>query len=786
MWSNYFLTTYRTFIRNKFFVGVNLLSIAIAFALCTIAYFNIQFNQAFNTYFEDAESIVKVNTIKNTQEGTRIQSNSPIAIKEYLDADFPDLISSRYKAQSEVIKIEDNSFRELVAYADEAFFELFSFELQNDNLPRFRNQREVFISSDLALRYFGSTQIEDGVIKIQLENGDFKSFSVGGILKDVPKNTSFLFDLIIPFSNYEDQYQIDLRDWKHWTNATFISSKQYSPDLITEALNKYLGVQKTQSKSEEIVAYEVDNILNWPAYENSSLNSSFMGHLHPASVVGTVSAAIGVLILAIFNFINTSLAIARKRIKEIGMRKVFGGQKSDIRFQFLAESLLQLLFAMVLSGLISMLLIDPYNSMFEFEIVEFERVSFLPFLMFMTGVWLITGVLSGLYPAFYISKYESLKIIKGNLKLGNRSMFTRILLTFQLVVCVYNVFSMIVFNQNAAYQETLDRGYYADQSINIPIKSANQYQVLEAELQNVKGISGISGTMNTIGFSAPVEVINYKQHNYDVAALKVGLNYLENLGVRLNKGRLFQKGDLESENSIVINSLLAKTLEKDVLNEWIFLDGKRYQVIGIVDDFNLKPIMLDNKIQPTVLLPVGEEAYQVAHLAIEDDVLATEAQIKTIWSKLFPDQLYTGFLQEDVMKAIRETNNIMISISGVVAFLTLFISAIGLYSMVYLNIQSRMKEFGVRKVLGANVNQIMLMINRPVIIMLAIALILGLINGRIVIGIVLDIVYAYHRGIDPLNFVWPILVVTALISLSIGFKVYESARTNPVDQLRME
>ena len=786
MWSNYFLTTYRTFLRNKFFVGFNLLSIAIAFSLCTIAYFNVQFNRDFNTYFEDSHSILKVNTIKKTQEGKKLQGNSPIALKEYLDADFPNLKSARFQGMSEIVKVEDSKFKESVAYVDDDFFELFSFKLLTKGEPRFKNQREAFISRDLAMRYFGTCQIESGEIKLQQPDGSFRTFSVVGILEDTPKNTSFVFDLIIPFNNFKDQYAIDLKDWSHWTSGTFISAKEVSAEVIGQSINKYLDIQKSQRISEEIDGYQVDDILNWSSYENSMLNSSFMGHLHPASVVGTVSAAIGVLLLAIFNFVNTSLAIARKRIKEIGMRKVFGGNKRDIRLQFLMESLIQILFAFVLSGLFTIFLTDVYNAMFEFEIVEFERVNFLPFLLFLISVWLLTGFLSGLYPAFYISRFESLKIIKGNLKLGNKSLFSRVLITFQLMVCVYNVFSLIVFSENAAYQEQLDRGYWANKSINIPIESQNQYEILEAELQNMTGISGISGTGNAIGFGAPSEVLTHKQIDYDVAALRVGINYLENLGVRLIKGRLFNKNDVESQKGVIINALMAKTLNLDALNKWIFLGKQRYQIIGVVDDFNLKPIMLDNKIEPTVILPVEANAYQFTHVAISDDVLETETKIKSAWSKLFPEKLYTGFLQEDVMKAVRETNTIMISISGVVAVLTLLISAIGLYSMVYLNIQSRMKEFGVRKVLGAKVNQIMFMINRPVLIMLAIALILGLINGRIVIGMVLDIVYAYHKDIELMNFIWPSIVVCTLICLSIGLKVYQSARTNPVDQLRAE
>ena len=786
MWSNYMLTTYRTFLRNKFFVGINLLSISIAFSLCTIAYFNIQFNSDFNTYFEKADTILKVNTLKNTQEGLKIQSNSPIALKTYLDADYPEIVSSRFHALREVIRIEDRKFRESVAYVDDTFFQLFSFVTINGIKPAFVNEREVYISEALAYRYFGSLKIGQEMIQLQLPDKSYATFMIKGVIKDAPENTSFKFDLITPFTNYENIHNMDLGDWSKWVNGTFLSSPTMTEEAMTQSVNKYLELQEEASQVSNIEGYEIDSILEWPAYESSSLNSSFMGYLHPASVMGTVSSAVAVLLLAIFNFVNTSLAIARKRMKEIGMRKVLGGKKRDIRIQFLLESLLQILIALVASGLITMLLTDAYNAMFEFEIVEFERVNLIPFMLLFMFVWLVTGVLAGLYPAFYISKFQSLKIIKGRLKLGNKNVFTRTLLTLQLAVCIYNVFSLIVFSQNAMYQETLDRGYKPDQSINIPINSKEQFQTLKSEIGSSSLVDRVSGTVNAIGFSAPDHTLTYQQREYDVVALEVGEDYLQALGIRLSSGRFFDKSDIDQGKSAIINSLLSKSLGENVLNRWVYLENERYQIVGIVDDFNLRPIMLDNKIKPTIITSAKEESYQYVHVSASNDVIACEEYVKLKWAELFPEELYSGFMQEEVMKNVRQTNKITISINSFVAVLTLLITSLGLYAMVCLNIQSRIKELGIRKVLGATVSQIMHSINKPVYLMLMIAIIAGLILGQVVISHILDIIYAYHREIQLVNFVWPIFIVTLLLVLSIGLKVYQSARTNPVEQLRTE
>ena len=196
--------------------------------------------------------------------------------------------------------------------------------------------------------------------------------------------------------------------------------------------------------------------------------------------------------------------------------------------------------------------------------------------------------------------------------------------------------------------------------------------------------------------------------------------------------------------------------------------------------------MLDNKIRPTVIFYAPETEYKYANVVVEGEPLDIDKKLQATWASLYPDELYLGFLQEQVMDDVRQTNQITISINGVVAIITLLISALGLYALVYLNIQSRIKEFGVRKVLGASIGHILYLLNRQVIIMLAFAGILGLVAGRMVISQILDIVYAYHKDIDVNNYIWPLLITFGIAFASIGWRVFQSARQNPVEQLRTE
>lgn len=784
MWSNYILTSLRTLQRNKFFVGVNLLSVAVAFSLCTIAYFNIQFNRDFNRFFPDAASVYKVNAQKVTAEGNRLMGTTPLPLASAIREDNPGFLTAAYQRENQLVKLEDQLFRESVAFVDPGFFEIFRLPLLSGGSAGFGNEDQVFLSEAVAYKLFGEESVIGKLVQLVNSKGEKTPFTVAGVLRDLPENTSFLHGIIAPMDYYLDQNQLATNDWSTWVNATFIKTEQVGN--IDELLNRYLDPQNEVNEGLQVAAYQSANLLEWPAFENSMLNSSFMGYLHPASVLGTVSSAITVLLLACFNFINTNIAISRNRLREIGMRKVLGSKKRDLKLQFLIENAVQMFFALALSGLVTLLLIDPYNAMFNFEIVEFQRIDLLPFLVFALGTWLLTSLLAGMYPAFYISRFKPVEIFRNKIRFSSKNLFTKGLLTFQFVVCVYNIFSLILFTQNAHYQEQLDRGYEVSSSINIPLSQPDQFASLKPALEQIPEVVSVTGTQNPIGFSLANETVGFLGTDHDVATLRVGENYLESLNVRLQQGRWFEPDQPGNSDHVIINQMLKEALGNEPLDQWLTLNGKRYTIIGIVDDFNLKPIMLDNKIEPTAIFFSPEDSYRYANVVVNGDVLQADKRLAETWSVLYPDELYLGFFQEDVMEAVRQTNNIMLSINGVVAVITLLISALGLYTLVYLNIQSRIKEFGVRKVLGASVAHILYLLNRQVVIMMLIASIIGLIASRLVISQIMDIVYAYHKEIEINNYVWPVLVVTSIAFASIGYRVYRSARQNPVEQLRME
>ncbi|MBV6646439.1 MAG: FtsX-like permease family protein, partial [Cyclobacteriaceae bacterium] len=718
--------------------------------------------------------------------GKATLARTPAALQPGIQKNFPGIQAARFTKSSLAIKKEAQLIPELMAFIDPEFLEIFSYPSLLYENAAFQARDEVILTTELARRLFGKENPIGEFITILFPDQTEKTFFVGDVLRPFPENTSFHFSMLLHIDYYLDSQSID-SPWSEWIDGTFVKlSVNDEPGDVSGWLQKFVAIQNAKNPSIEIDQYRLNPISNWPAEESSQQGSRFMGHLHPASVAGTVGSSIAVLLLAIFNFINTSISLSAKRLKEIGVRKILGGDRSMIIRQFMIENFLLIASSLLLSLLISHFLIPAYNAMFEFQLVNTQFVGLIPLCLLGIGLLVITGLIAGTYPAFYISRFEALQIIKNRVKFSSKNYLIKSLILIQFVFCFYNVFALLIFIENSQYQEALDRGYELGETINIPLQTAGQYDVLRDELLRNPSIRKVTPTQDLVGYH--VQDINLEYHNeqLQVAGLFVGHGYLKSLQTELIKGSYFpaESGD---QRYILINELLEKTLGRDLLYDQLIIDGIQYSVIGVVRDFNLRNIMLSNKIRPAVFMKSSHDNWRYAVVQKSTGNLSElDYQLEHTWYSLFPDQLYRGFYQEDIMRSMRKTNTIMIYINTFIAVVSLLISALGLYTLVALTAQRRIKEFGIRKVMGASPGQILLLLNRDIILILSFAAVIGLYVGHLIISQLLDIIYAYHQDIRLAHFLWPLTVIVAIVGISIGLKVINTAKVDPVQQLRME
>ncbi len=777
---NYLKTSLRAIKLHPFYAFANILGLALAISICTIGYFNYRFNATFNEYFEGAKNLYKIHgeRIGESTIGSTFLALAPALKASGIEA-------MRYHGGSLSLRDGDRLFSSYIGFSEKEFLNHFSFHnLEGDKITP-PNVNEIVISQELALKLFNESYPVGELVKIVFPNKKEQSFAISDVYQKPPTNTSFFQSAFLSFEVYLDIFEISNDDWTRDIDGTFVYAKEDELDRISSQIASYLPIRNISNPQLNISQYRLDNIMEWPAFENYLYKGEFNHHLHPSSVIGIAGSALSILLLACFNFINTSIALSGKRLKEIAVRKIMGGTRKSTVSQFLIENSFMISIAVILSFGISYFLVPSYNAMFEKELIQLEKVPIATLVKFALALILIVTILSAAYPSLYISRFSPLLIFRKKVILSGKNRLMSFLLTFQFALCFYNIFSIFINIDNAHYQENLDRGYDVEPIVNVFLNRPEQFQVLANYLQKVQGVEGVAGTTNMIGFSKEQEFLHFEGVDHSVSVIRVGEHYPELMGLRLNKGSFF--GSLEQgENKVIINQMLERQFGKDLLNTQINIEGNKYKVIGVVEDFNLRNIMLDNKIMPTVIKYAPESQQYVSAVRVIGSPEKVNRDIEKAWYQAFPQELYRSLLQKEVMSSARETNQLFIKINAFLAIITILISILGLFTLISLKVQKRSKEFGIRKVLGASRGVIVHLLGKDLYWMIGIAGVVGLTASTIIINNVFDVVYAYHVSTNMGHFIKATVIVLLIICCTIGYKVYQTGRMNPTEQLRFE
>ena len=777
---NYLKTSIRAIKLNPFYVFANILGLALAISICTVGYFNYRFNATFNEFYSEAESVYKVNGFRI---GESTLGTSSIALASSLRSS--DIEAFRYTAKSIPIREHNHLFSSRIAFADKSFFRRIPLTSLNGTSIQSPGTNEIAISEKLALKLFNESYPVGRLVKMVFPGQKEASFVVKDVYEIPPTNVSFIHEAITSFENYTSNYSVDEQDWTNTVDGTFVFANKSQLNQVQLELDQLKETRNSHNSHLLIDEYQIANLLEWPAFESQLLHGRFNQHLHSSSVYGISATAISILLLACFNFINTSIALSGKRLKEIAVRKVMGGNRKSTIVQFMIENTFMITIAVIVSVGISSFLIPTYNAMFERELIQMDRIPVSTLIQFAVVLVLIVTLLSAAYPSFYVSRFSSLKIFRDKVTLSSKNRLMLVLLTFQFAMCFYNIFGVFLNVDNAYYQNELDRGYLIDQVVNIPLDRPEQYQVLADHLNQDPKIEAVAGSFHLIGFSLESQYVDQEGNDVPVTVLRVGTNYSELMDLRLTKGSFHAElGD--NSDKVVINSLMERHFGKDMLNETVTLGENKYTVIGVVDDFNVRNIMMDNKIPPTIIRYVPEENYHYAVARVSGKQNLVNSKVEELWYETFPQELYKGFPQEDVMQNSKGTNGIFVKINLSMAIISVLISIIGLYTLVSLNVQKRSKEFGVRKVLGATRKTIIHLLGKDLYWILGIAAIVGLSSSSFILTTVFDIIYAYHVSPEVGHFIKASIVVLLIVVLTIGYKVYQTSKINPAQQLRTE
>lgn len=778
--------------KNKLFTFINVFGLGVALSCCIVAYLNWEYNIKFDTNHLNAEEIYRVNFIRITNGQPIKNGDCPMPLGATIKGSISQVDEvMRYYPVNGNFKVGDDLFRTWVSAVDPNFFDIFTFNFISGNKAELSDKSRIFISSRIAKRHFKDVEDPVGEI-ITYINGDLRlEFIVGGVFERQPRNSSFFSDAYVHYDNVFDVTGWDRNDWSQF-NSTFVTVKNPA-DLpeIEKQLQQYVEIQNRAKEDYKVHEYYLDAFVGMAirAERDDMWNHWFNQSLPVAAAVAPGIMAILILLIACFNFTNTSIAIANRRIKEIGIRKVMGSSRKQLIAQFLGENILLTFFALLVGLLISFFLVPAYSAMWPFLDIELNLIENYELLAFLFILLLATGIVAGSYPAFYVSAFQPSSILRGTLKFGGTNNFTRILLTMQYAISLIAIISGFVFAQNAEYQRKFDMGFNMQSVVFAYVTNESGFDTFRNELEGYSKIKDIAGSRHCATSSWYTDPIKFESSEMDVSILDIGDNYLNTIDATLIDGRDFIKDSQNDvEQSVIINETLVNAFnwEEPVGKRIVLRDTVELFVVGVVKDIYIDGELWD-PIEPMLMRYVRPEGYRFLSVKTDlNDIREVHDFMEEKWKEVFPDELSTVQYMDATRADSAEVNNNIKIIFVFLGIVATILSAIGLFSLVSLNVIKKMKEIGVRKVLGASLLNIVNNISKEFVIIFIISSILGSAAAYYLADALMASIWTYYVPIGILAFLISIIVLLLISSLTIGGKVLRAASMNPAYTLRDE
>ncbi|UCE36358.1 MAG: ABC transporter permease [Thermoplasmata archaeon] len=786
MFYNYLKITLRNIKKHKGYSFINIIGLSVGMACCILILLWVQDELSYDKFHEHADEIYRVITHQQSAEGIQSAALSPPPLADYLVSGFPEIVNAtRLRIHNNwMMKTGNKKFMEDgIAFLEPSFFEIFSFPfIQGDPKTALSNPGSLIITQSMAEKYFGK---EDPVGKTMNADNNL-DFVITGVIRDIPDNSHISFRFAVSFTLLPELF-----NWKmdRWTDVMYQTYIQLQKGTSFEQVNsKIAGILKEKTNNQKF-KLELQPLKAIHLHSSSlQWESVAQGDIKQVRLFSIL--AFLVLIMACINFISLTTARGANRAKEVGMRKVTGAARMDIIKQFLGESILFTSFGFIVAiGLVDLLL-PAFNGLSGKHITmsTFFNLSFLPI---MIGIVMITGFLSGSYPALFLSSFQPAKVLKGKLKMGGKSSnFRKILVTVQFTVSVFLITSTLVVFSQLQYVRNKKLGYDKEHIIYLPVRGdipAN-YEPAKNELLKHNDILNV-----TVGSSLPTLPGHYWSGldwpGKDPASkpamwfYSVDFDFIKTFDIKMASGRDYSK-DLSTDSSnYIINEAAAKYMGLfEPVGKWFARGEKRGTIIGVVKDFHFETIK--RTVEPLVLHV--SPFYQYIFVKVRPDNLSGVIHhIEDVWERFNPEFPMEYHFLDEAFDSIYRTEYRMGNLFRYFTALAIFISSLGLLGLASFMTQERTKEIGIRKVLGASQSNIFMLLSKDFMFYMAISNIIGWAIAYISMSKWLQN-WAYHTQFHVLFFILAALISFIIVLMSVSYQAIKAALANPVDSLHYE
>ena len=789
MFKNYLKIAFRHITRNKTYVLVNVTGLGLALSCCIVAFVNYNTALTADTFHNNHESIyrVLVQTEGLSDPSCNIATPlAPLAAEEISGVK----AGIRFGSRGVIIQSGAEVFNEEIAIVDPNFLEVFNFPLVEGEWNAINDPSQVLITETAAKKYFGEETALQQTIIVNPGQGGHKEFMVGGVLQDPPKISSLQFDLLTNIAYVEWGPRPDtLTDWQNSMSATFLQLENNTEnEVIAQQLQNYIAINN-EGNGNSAVKFLLQPMKAVYIGGNDVNNNWISQGLPNAFYWGLWAMALMILLTACLNFTNTTVSFSNKRLKEMGVRKVMGGGRTQLMLQLLGESLVICILATGFAIIAAEYFIPLFNQMWGEANVELTLKYFdnSDLLLFLGGAILLVTLFAGAYPAFYISSFKPSHIFRGNTKFGGDNWFVRSLLGFQVAISIMTIIGGIAFAQNGEYLKDFDLGYNTEGIINVKLNGKEAYTTFKNVILQNPDIKGVTGSKNDLGFGEYWYPLGKREDNRWTQVQEVGENFFEVMSLNILEGRPFDENlATDYTNSVVVNQKFIKDQQWETgLDKQIEIFGKKQNIIGVVGDF-YQNASIGNQ-SPNVFWFKKPETFKTLKVKVDNDkLLATNDYLEETWKATFPLVPFESFYQNRVIvRGLAISENIAWSYLFL-SILSVLLAATGLFSLVSLNVLKRAKEIAVRRVLGATAENITYTINKHYILIFALGSILGGLLGGWFAQFLLEQAFAVNQGVSTVAIISSMIGICIVGALTIGGKLYNVLQTNPADTLKSE
>jgi ABC-type antimicrobial peptide transport system permease subunit len=781
---NYFKIAFRSIQRQKGYITINIVGLAIGMACCILIMSWVYDELSYDRYHKNIDNLYLVISVDNySNNEKKYFSVTPPALGPVLKSEYPEIINTaRFRSFGKsLIRYNETIFNEdIVAVADKSIFELLTFDfLQGDSETAFPNPNSIVITKEMRDKYFR----DDNAIgkTLQLENDHY--FTVSAVIENLPGNTHLKFDFLLPIE-VVTTLGGELDNWGNFGYRTYaiIRGKNSHEDID----RKLEGIFRDRLNPETIITAALQPVSKLHLY-SGHINMTHNGDIRYVYIFSLI--ALFVLIIACINFINLTTARAACRAREVGVRKVIGARRKEIIGQFFVETILLSFIALALALIFIEIVLPLFNTLSGKQFT-LGKIASTAGIAGVIGIVLLTGLLSGSYPAFILSSFKPAAVLKGSLNEGTRgSFFRKILVVGQFTITIALLICTISAYKQLSYIKNRSLGFNKEYVINIPTpdKLVKKYDVFKQDLLANPAVLAITASSDIISHVRSSFILNDWEGKgssspVEINRLSVDEDFYATFDLKLLEGRFFSpEFDDSSAFRVVINETAARAMG---LGDPV---GKRFddngEIIGVVKDYHFSS--LRDRIEPLALFCSPGRMHNISVRISSQNIDNTMDYIKNVWAKVVPEFPFEySFLDEDIDRMY--TNDKRISeIFNYFAALTMFISCLGLLGLSSFIIERRKKEIGIRKVFGASIPDILGLISKEFIVLVAIANIIAWPAAFIIISRFLES-YAYRIKIGFEAFLMSGAVALFIAAITISFQVVKSSLANPIDALKYE